>query len=362
MKDPDDANVKLEIKVGGKIPDPADATKLIDQPANDFYFDDVFVREIKCTAAADCSDGNECTTDTCDVATGKCSWANNTIACTDDGESCTTDVCAAGECTHPAIADDTACANEATDTANCTKNVCSAGKCEHPWDNTSTCQCTTAAQCNDADPCTTDTCDVAGGGKCVYTDSTAACDDGVVCTATDKCNAGTCGGTDICYAGCATGNLLMTCDFATADSAPWQTYTNNGAAVALSVVDGRLNARVTKASANDYDIQVLQAGFNLEKSKKYRVKLNVLASVARKIFVGVTHNGGQYETLKGDTYDITPEMKAIEFDIVTDANFVPPPVAEGYKLEIRLSGTANNPAPFVANTVVLDNLSISVVP
>jgi hypothetical protein len=350
MTKPDDANVKLEIKFGNTDP-------TMPMPANTTYFDDVFVKEIKCAAPADCNDGNECTTDTCDAATGKCTWTNNALDCADDGESCTSDKCVAGECTHPPIADGETCANEATDTANCTKNECTAGKCEHPW--AGTCACTTNAQCNDADPCTTDTCNVAGGGVCAYAPSTAACDDGVVCTATDTCNNLVCGGTDVCFAGCATNNLLMTCDFATADTAPWQTYAANGGAVALSVVDGRLNARVTKISANDYDLQLLQAGFNFEKSKTYKVKLNVLSSVARKIFIGVTHNGGGYETLKGETYDITPEMKAIEFDIVTDTLYVPP--TEGYKLEIRLSNPANNPNPFVAHTLQFDNVSIAAV-
>lgn len=358
MTQADDANVKLEIKLGN-------AAGAAAMPANDTYFDDVYVREIKCAVPADCNDGNECTTDACDAVTGKCTWTNNTSVCTDDGESCTTDVCAAGVCTHPALADGQSCPNEATDTANCTKNQCTAGKCEHPWDNASTCTCTTNTQCNDADACTTDSCDIGGTGKCSYAASTAACDDGVLCTATDVCANFVCGGTNICYAGCATGNLLMTCDFATADVTPWQVYAANGDATTLSVVDGRMNARVTainqNVSGNDYDLQVYQAGFNLEKNKTYRVKLNVVSSVARKIFVGVTHNGGGFETLKGDTYDVTPEMKAITFDIVTDDTFVPPPAMEGYKFEIRLGKKENNPTPFVAHNVQIDNVSIAAV-
>lgn len=47
-----------------------------------------------------CDDGNPCTTDSCDPATG-CKFENNTLACADDGNACTNDVCSAGICTHP---------------------------------------------------------------------------------------------------------------------------------------------------------------------------------------------------------------------------------------------------------------------
>lgn len=47
-----------------------------------------------------CSDNNECTNDSCDPVTG-CAFANRTGSCTDDGNACTSDVCSAGACTHP---------------------------------------------------------------------------------------------------------------------------------------------------------------------------------------------------------------------------------------------------------------------
>jgi len=52
-----------------------------------------------CTSAAQCDDGNGCTTDSC--TSGVCAHANNTSSCADDGNSCTSDVCRAGTCTHP---------------------------------------------------------------------------------------------------------------------------------------------------------------------------------------------------------------------------------------------------------------------
>lgn len=48
----------------------------------------------------DCDDGNLCTNDTCDDATG-CVYENNAFACADDGDECTFDTCQDGVCTHP---------------------------------------------------------------------------------------------------------------------------------------------------------------------------------------------------------------------------------------------------------------------
>ncbi|HET9298757.1 MAG TPA: DUF4215 domain-containing protein [Candidatus Polarisedimenticolaceae bacterium] len=52
--------------------------------------------------------------------------------------------------------------------------------------------CTSAAQCDDANPCTFDTC--AGGelGYCVRTPQEAPCDDGLFCNGADRCALGTC--------------------------------------------------------------------------------------------------------------------------------------------------------------------------
>jgi hypothetical protein len=52
------------------------------------------------------------------------------------------------------------------------------------------CGCTSAAQCNDGNPCTTDSCD--GLGVCVNTNNTDPCDDGDVCTEGDTCSGGSC--------------------------------------------------------------------------------------------------------------------------------------------------------------------------
>jgi len=55
--------------------------------------------------------------------------------------------------------------------------------------------CISAAECTDANPCTTDTCDAALGCQNVNNDD--ACDDGDACTVTDACSGGACNGTPI---------------------------------------------------------------------------------------------------------------------------------------------------------------------
>ncbi len=52
-------------------------------------------------------------------------------------------------------------------------------------------KCTTNAQCDDQNVCTTDTCTVATGA-CVHANNTASCSDGNSCTQNDVCSAGAC--------------------------------------------------------------------------------------------------------------------------------------------------------------------------
>ena len=100
----------------------------------------------------DCSDGNVCTTDTCDPATG-CEHANNTDSC-DDGDACTT-------------AD------------RCVDGSCAGGP---------------APNCDDGNLCTDDSCDSAIG--CVNENNTVSCDDGLFCTSNDTCSGGVCVGAE----------------------------------------------------------------------------------------------------------------------------------------------------------------------
>ena len=123
-----------------------------------------------------CGGGPECA-ETCDEVRDDCFEAAGT-PCTDDGNACTNDVCSgAGACVHPettaACSDGNACT---------TGDVCSGGACIGG----------PPANCDDANPCTDDTCDPATG--CLNTPNTAACSDGSACTVGDTCAGGSCVG------------------------------------------------------------------------------------------------------------------------------------------------------------------------
>ncbi len=102
-----------------------------------------------------CVDGNPCTSEACDPATG-CVYLPMAVTC-DDGNACT-------------LAD------------TCTGTVCAGS----------------AKDCTDSNPCTTDSC---AGGICLSTANTATCDDGNACTTGDVCANLLCAGVTNCQDG-----------------------------------------------------------------------------------------------------------------------------------------------------------------
>jgi cysteine-rich repeat protein len=172
----------------------------------------------------DCDDANACTADSCDNATGQCVHAPVSGACT-DGDACTVgDGCSAGACVAgptKACNDGKACTFDTCDKASgaCSfdanalegslcdadGSVCTAG------DKCTAGVCTTGPQlpCQDGNPCTTNGCDPVAG--CTTVANNEACDDGNACTANDACSGGDCEGTPVL---CDDGNVctLDSCD------------------------------------------------------------------------------------------------------------------------------------------------------
>jgi len=101
----------------------------------------------------------------------------------DDGDACTIDTCVAGTCSHAPEANGTVCddGNVCTTPDTCTDGVCGGTM------NPNCCQ--TAAECDDGDGCTIDTC---VGNVC----SNSVAPDGTACTPTrggqGTCQAGQC--------------------------------------------------------------------------------------------------------------------------------------------------------------------------
>ena len=192
-----------------------------------------------CTGtAASCDDKNGCTTDSCDALAG-CANTPNTATC-DDGDSCTTgDICAGGACTAgantcAACTIDADCVDDGNlcnglpscqgglckpkagsavtcpAASGCQTFVCApaTGACNAQatadgtaCDDDNVCSATSAcfggacvgnvtANCDDKNPCTTDTCDPKAG--CLHAAATGPCDDGNPCTSGDACGGGAC--------------------------------------------------------------------------------------------------------------------------------------------------------------------------
>ena len=170
------------------------------------FIDDLVITPDGCSANTQCNDKNPCTSETCNISTFKCVYANTTTGslCT-DGSVCTvTDTCAAGKCVSgaPLVCDDkNACTGNScnatqgckyaalangstcTDSNACTKEACQGGSCAPA-----------AIVCVDNNVCTTDSCNTATG--CVYppVSATTTCTDNTACTSGDTCSGGKCVG------------------------------------------------------------------------------------------------------------------------------------------------------------------------
>ena len=175
---------------GGFLCDNGDACTVTDKCADG-----------ECTGgvAVNCNDGNACTDDACDPVAG-CTHTPNVAAC-NDGDLCTLgDQCADGICVGGPAAD-------CEDGNACTQDTCTpdAG-CQHtvtdgPCDDgdvctsndlciEGVCQGSGVLACTDNDPCTDNACDPATG--CVVKLNQALCDDSDVCTVGDHCHLGEC--------------------------------------------------------------------------------------------------------------------------------------------------------------------------
>jgi hypothetical protein len=181
-----------------------------------------------------CNDGNPCTDDVCDAQSG-CAFPHNSAPCS-DGDSCTFgDLCDGGQC-EPGVKIQCDDGNPCTADSCDEKQGCLHSFLSSPCDDGN--PCTTgdkcmegkclpakALECDDDNACTDDWCDPAAG--CQHAANNAACNDGSLCTLGDQCAEGQCAGgqaancddknpctTDSCnpLVGCVHGNSSAVCD------------------------------------------------------------------------------------------------------------------------------------------------------
>lgn len=172
----------------------------------------------RCTENSDCDDGNACTMNSCDINTGVCLF---TLFPCDDSNDLTVDYCQVvggkKQCTNVI----TSCEGNGNDGDMCTVDTCQGGVWKHfalscgdgtacdP--ETGMCEIIPIAECNnyrdcdDDNPCTTDSCIVVNGeAQCEHV--TASCDEDEVCDA----ETGDC--VDIESPDCEEDPLGSTCD------------------------------------------------------------------------------------------------------------------------------------------------------
>lgn len=136
------------------------------------------------TPVTTCDDGNSCTSgDKCN--SGKCGGTSTSGIDCNDGNPCSVDIqpdCLVAACTHT--------------TPAASSVLCIADKCHeggHCSGTDTKCVAGPEIDCDDKNPCTTDSCAPSTG--CVHVNDAAAdCSDGDPCTENDVCVGGVCGG------------------------------------------------------------------------------------------------------------------------------------------------------------------------
>ena len=152
----------------------------------------------------DCSDGDVCTDDVCDDATGGCSNPFNIKPC-EDGDPCTSgDACHDGLCISgelPSCDDANACTTDfcAPETGECTYLPSESTSCEDGNQCTLFDSCLEAVcvpgepkVCDDGNQCTTDSCEPKTGDCVAVSAEGAPCDNGDLCTSEDVCEEAAC--------------------------------------------------------------------------------------------------------------------------------------------------------------------------
>ena len=148
----------------------------------------------------ECDDSNPCTTDGCDIDTGACTYTPNSQFC-DDADPCTEDdQCSGGLClggSQKNCDDGNVCTQDSCTSQGQCLNAPTAGACDDGNQCTTgeqclggVCQQGTGVKCNDANPCTDDSCQPESG--CVNAPNQANCNDLDACTSGDHCEGGEC--------------------------------------------------------------------------------------------------------------------------------------------------------------------------
>lgn len=196
----------------------------------------------------DCNDDNPCTDDSC-LPVGGCINIDNTAPC-DDGNLCTVaDACAAGACVPGASLDCddmNPCTDDSCDMATgCGHANVAQGPCDDglnctldDYCNQGQCMGGPPLECDSGNECLNDYCDEATG-ECATSFNQATCDDGIECTVTERCHQGLCGGCPCTpYGKTGTDQQNLAVDYFEDRTEPiWQSFTagSRGSLIYVSI-------------------------------------------------------------------------------------------------------------------------------
>lgn len=155
-----------------------------------------------------CDDGNACTSDVCVLSTG-CQFTAqpNGLSCSDGNVCSGEEVCQGGNCSNPPdldCDDDNACTADTCGPPNGCRNTPIAGCCTTNADCADGSACTVhercddglcisdAVDCDDANPCTSDSCSPTVGCRNIAVVNGIACGDTDVCDGIETCQSGAC--------------------------------------------------------------------------------------------------------------------------------------------------------------------------
>ncbi len=131
--------------------------------------------------------------------------------------------------------------------------------------------------------------------------------------------------------------------------AAWCEFTVDNTNSDATVVDGECNIHVSNPGDQNWEVQLIQVGFNLEAGHAYNLSFDIKADKAASFGVFIGENGGNWTNLVGDRYwqEATTEWQHISLDFISPFNFL------AYKFSFEF-GQLDNTTMFIDNVSLID--------
>lgn len=118
----------------------------------------------------------------------------------------------------------------------------------------------------------------------------------------------------------ANGNYIYNGNFATGDTTDWTFNQLDGGAGTVTVQNGVARVAATNGGTEDYSVQLLQGGLDMEPLQTYRVTFNASADQERSIMVQLEQNVGAWNCYSGQQWlGVNATQKTYSFDFTMNA-------------------------------------------